>query len=257
MKLTTNISEALIEIINENIAPIDGLEVGPWLSPREVFNYREIFPQYPFYFHGGNIIDGVGIIPGTINKIGKYLQVTNSPWISLHITFLFPGIRRLFIRNNWRIPNINIIDAVNLFITKVKRTTSMLGVVPLLENLDPIKGYANVEIQPSIINRILQETNGRLLLDIGHARLSAERLEMTPEEYIAKLPMEKVDQIHVSGPRERNGVLFDAHEPLQGIDYRLLNFVLTQTKAKVITLEYIRNKELLLDQLLRIREIII
>jgi uncharacterized protein (UPF0276 family) len=54
----------------------------------------------------------------------------------------------------------------------------------------------------------------------------------------------------------RKGRLVDAHEPLQDVDYALLDFVLENTHPQVVTLEYIRERELLRDQLFRLRSIL-
>jgi uncharacterized protein (UPF0276 family) len=44
--------------------------------------------------------------------------------------------------------------------------------------------------------------------------------------YVRGLPLARVVQVHVSGPRMRGGQLVDVHEPMQAIDYELLDFVL-------------------------------
>ena len=92
------------------------------------------------------------------------------------------------------------------------------------------------------------------LLDIGHARVSAATLGADVHGYLADLPLERVVQIHVSGPRMRDGRLVDAHEPLEDADYALLDWVLARTQPQVVTLEYIREREALSRQLGRLRE---
>jgi uncharacterized protein len=255
MILTTNISKPLIQLLNEGKAPIDALEFGPWYSIQEIIEFRKNYPNIPLYFHGGDIINGVGVIPGQIKKIRRYIQASNSPWLSLHITFLLPGIRRLFVKRRWYIPKIPLIDSPKEYVNAIKKLNHDLGIPILVENPDPIEKYTNIEKNIEIIQKILQETNSYLLLDIGHARLSAQRMGISPEEYISQLPMSKVTQVHVSGPREKNGVLIDAHEPLQEIDYKLLEFVLGLSNPKVLTLEYIRKSYELQEQLIHLKAI--
>ena len=79
---------------------------------------------------------------------------------------------------------------------------------------------------------------------------------MAERDYLLQLPLERVVQIHVSGPRIKNGRLFDAHDTLQEEDYALLEFALQRTQPRVLTLEYIREKTALHEQLLRLREMI-
>jgi hypothetical protein len=290
MKLTTNLSGPLIALWRGHEAPIDGIEVGPWISPRNISESRSSFqgiPRgnppgttrvdarfghadmalppsarhnnasgFPFYFHGGNIINGVSVVPGALRRIQRYLEVTASPWLSLHITFLFPGVVKIFRKRNWKFPSIDPDRGTRGFIQKVQKLASRVNVPILLENPDPIPLYKNPEIQTDRINQILGATHSRLLLDTGYARLSAEAEGMTVEEYILKLPLDRLDQVHVSGPRMRDGRLFDAHEPLQEVDYALLDFVLARANPKVLTLEYVRRIDPLREQLNRLRGII-
>jgi hypothetical protein len=101
-KPTTNLSDPLLALLAEDGAPIDGVEVGPWFRPREIAAYRKRFPQLPFYFHGGDLLNRVGFIPGAVRNIREYLHVAESPWLSLHITFFPIGLRALLVRTGLR-----------------------------------------------------------------------------------------------------------------------------------------------------------
>jgi hypothetical protein len=91
---------------------------------------------------------------------------------------------------------------------------------------------------------------------MGHAQVSAAVLGMVVRDYVNRLPLARVVQVHVSGPRLRAGRLVDAHEPLQARDYDLLDFVLARTDPQVVTLEYIREREPLREQLHRLHMIL-
>ena len=84
-----------------------------------------------------------------------------------------------------------------------------------------------------------------------HSGYSSFSYDIT--DYLNQLPLEHVTQIHLSGPRENNGRLFDAHEPLQEEDYRLLEFTLGKCAPQVVTLEYVREPEALRAQIRRLR----
>ena len=86
---------------------------------------------------------------------------------------------------------------------------------PLLNN-----GF---ESAPATIRRVLSTLDTGLLLDLAHARVAAAFQQMTVEDYLMALPLGRVWQIHVSGVREVDGMLRDAHEPLQEADYEILN----------------------------------
>ena len=92
IQLTTNLSEPLLQLIHDDEAPIDAVEVGEWFTPQQIRDYRRMLPTLPFHFHGGNLISRVGLIPGTLSRIAAYVRFTESPWISMHITMWLPGM---------------------------------------------------------------------------------------------------------------------------------------------------------------------
>jgi uncharacterized protein (UPF0276 family) len=126
-----------------------------------------------------------------------------------------------------------------------------------LENLDYNPGGAYEHVcEPEFIAAVLEESEVDLLLDLAHARVSASRLGFSIADYLMRLPMERVRQVHVSGPRLRDGVMVDAHEPLLEEDYTLLRELLDLTAPLALTLEYDRNETALKEQLGELRAIL-
>jgi len=257
IQLTANLSDPLLELVRTNAAPIDAVEVGPWFSVRQIRDYRRVLPELPFYFHGADLIDRVGVIPGALSSIAAYLHCTASPWVSMHITPWLPGMVWLMLRRGWRMPLPNPERATRRLIRQVRRLARSTQVPVLLENMDPLPfdGY-DFEVQTGLITQVLEGAECGFLLDIGHARVSAAVLRVDVHDYLSDLPLHRVVQVHVSGPRMRDGRLVDAHESLQEPDYALLDFVLERTQPQVVTLEYIRKREALQEQLCRLRGIL-
>jgi uncharacterized protein (UPF0276 family) len=255
IQLTANLSDPLLELLRDGEAPIDGVEVGPWFSLPQIRAYRTALPDVPFTFHGGDLIDRVGWVPGAISRIAAYLHCTGSPWVSMHITLWLPGFLWLMLKRGWRAPLPDPARATRRFIRQVKRLARAVSVPVLLENVEPLPfdGY-DFEVRTERITQVLEETDSDLVLDVGHARVSAAVLGVDDLDYLSGLPLERTAQIHVSGPRVRDGRLVDAHEPLQEIDYALLDHVLARSSAQMVTLEYIRERDPLREQLLRLRD---
>jgi uncharacterized protein (UPF0276 family) len=257
IQLTTNLSDPLLGLIHDDEAPVDGVEVGPWFSVRQIRRYQQMLPRLPFYFHGGDLIERAGLIPGSVAKIASYLRCTESPWISMHITMWLPGMVWLMLRRGWRMPLPDPDRATRRFVRQVRMLARAVRVPVLLENMEPLPfdGYDR-EVRTERIAKVFEETQCGLVLDTGHARVSAAALEVDVYDYLNRLPLDRVVQIHVSGPRVRDGRLADVHEPLQEIDYALLDFVLTRTHPQVVTLEYIRERSALAEQLCRLRGVL-
>ena len=257
MQLTTNLSDPLLELVRRDEAPIDGVEAGPWFSVRQIREYRRRLPALPFTFHGGNLIERVGIIPGAVRNIAAYQRVTASPWVSMHITTWWPGMVWMMLRWGWRMPLPHPERATRRFVRRVGKLARSLRVPVILENVAPLpfEGY-DFEVQPERISGVAARTGCDLLLDLGHARVSASTLGMDIGDYLRALPLDRVVQVHVSGPRVRHGRLVDAHQPLQQVDYDLLDFVLARAMPRMVTLEYIRERDALREQLVRLRRVV-
>jgi uncharacterized protein (UPF0276 family) len=255
--LTTNLSEALLELISPGCAPVDGVEVGPWYSVAQIAEYRSELPDLPFYFHGGDLIAQVGWIPNAFRKTAAYLHCTASPWVSMHITMWLPGMVWLMLRRGWRLPLPDPERATRRFVRQVRRLARALQAPVVLENVEPLpfEGY-DFEVRTERIKQVLRASECGLVLDIGHARISAAALGVDVYGYLDDLPLDRVVQVHTSGPRLRGGRLVDAHEPLQAVDYALLDYVLERVCPQVVTLEYIREREALSEQLRRLRDIL-
>jgi sugar phosphate isomerase/epimerase len=218
-----------------------------------------MLPDLPFSFHGGNLVAQVGIVPGAVARIAAYLRCTGSPWApspwaSMHLTLWPPGMLWLMLRRGWRLPLPDPDRSARRLVRQVATLQRALGVPLLLENTPglPWQGYG-FEAEPERIAAVLEESGCGLLLDTGHARVAAAAMGVDVHDYLERLPLERAMQLHVSGPRTRDGRLVDAHEPLREIDYALLDGLLARTHPQVVTLEYIRERDALREQLHRLR----
>jgi uncharacterized protein (UPF0276 family) len=132
--------------------------------------------------------------------------------------------------------------------------------VPLLaENMPPWKRDRPAYVfDPGFISCVIERVNCALLLDLAHARVSAHRRGEPARDYISQLPLDRLVEIHVSGPRPSTtgDRLLDAHEPLQEEDYALLAWVLERAQPQAVTLEYGRDRAQLEAQLLRLQELL-
>jgi uncharacterized protein (UPF0276 family) len=257
IQLTTNLSGALIELIRADQAPIDAIEVGTWFSVKQIRRYQRHLPGWEFHFHAGTMIVKVGVVPGTIRRLKAYLLCTSSPWASLHLSLLPPVHLWLALRFGWYLPSPDLDWATRRSVRRVAKLAAAIDAPVILENMPSLEaGRYTFEGEPDRITAILEITNCDLLLDIAHAQVAAGALGMDMYDYLNSLPLERVVQIHVSGPRMRDGYLYDAHESLHESDYALLEWVLARTRPQVLTLEYFREREALREQLWCLRGIL-
>jgi uncharacterized protein (UPF0276 family) len=251
--LTVNYSKALVQLVRGGDLRVDGVEVGGYLSPAQILVAQRELPGVRFEFHASRL----GLFPFTRRILDAYLKVTQSRWISCHISMLSPLEVNLGMRWQKYVLFTRPEQAQQSLIQNVRRLSSTASLPVILENMpgfpDPRHKF---ECDPIIINRILQATGCGLLLDLGHARVGAMHHGVSPEAFLELVPLDRTRQIHVSGPRLRNGVLYDAHEPLSAEDYALLKWTLARTQPEVVTLEYYRDLEALREQVLHLQKML-
>lgn len=184
-----------------------------------------------------------------LSTTGTALTGTRAPWLSVHFGFSAARVR---FENSMQ-PASEVLsreDIVLSFSTTILALKAALNVPLLLENLDYNATGAYEHIcHPEVIREALEATDTLFLLDLAHAQVSAARLGYELGAYVEALPLERVRQLHVSGPRAREGTLHDAHEPLRPEDYALLEAVLQRTRPWAVTLEYSRDAGALREQL--------
>jgi uncharacterized protein (UPF0276 family) len=105
-----------------------------------------------------------------------------------------------------------------------------------IENFDHIDRYGDL-IKPEIITELLNETGCDFVLDVSHAYYASRGLRIDLYDYLRKLPLEKVVEIHINGWIENeNGRM--CHTIIHEEAYQALREVLLHCKPKIITVEY-------------------
>lgn len=246
-----------IDLVARGSLQVDYLETGGHYVERTVGQ----LPEQPLLLHNGvyewslgdpRAIERPDAVPLTLRR----LERTRAPWLSVHLGFSAAEVAF----DEWMRAASPAMRRDELLANICRNARALAEAIPvplILENLDYCPGGAYEHIcEAEFIAEVVAETGVGLLLDLAHAQVSAVRLGVPIGDYLARLPLDRVRQIHVSGPREVCGVLADAHETLRERDYALLREVLGRTCPAAVTLEYSRDAAALLEQVGRLREIL-
>jgi sugar phosphate isomerase/epimerase len=118
------------------------------------------------------------------------------------------------------------------------------------ENLNyfPTGAYERV-CEPDFIRRVTEAANIGLLLDIAHAKISAHYMGYhDPMDYFFQLPLERVQELHVSRAGFLNGSLEDLHEAPEDFEFDAVNRIIGRAPNTIfLTVEYYRNPDILCD----------
>lgn len=178
-----------------------------------------------------------------VEKMKEILKKSRTPYISGHIC-----------TKNLTQTRKQTIEAIK---ENVKQYKQIFGKNIALENI-PYREYYNhcvYLLEPELISQIVYENDCMFLFDISHARKAAEFLNITFEEYVSKLPMDRVVEFHLAGMTEKpDGTKIDYHGKLNVEDYDFLKRAIKKYPTlKYITLEYgvyfPKEKQYLLDGL--------
>lgn len=180
------------------------------------------------------------------------IRRAGTPWFSLHLGFASERVRF----DAHMLPESEPLgrdDLLTRIVESVRRAKTYLDLPLLLENLDycPEGAYEHV-CDPTFISEALEETDCGLLLDIGHLVVTASWFETDPQALLARMPLERVVEVHLSGPRPLDGNagrLDDVHDEVGEREVRLLRSVLEQARPKAVVLEYRREARALREQL--------
>lgn len=84
--------------------------------------------------------------------------------------------------------------------------------------------------EPEYLTQVVQQTGCGLLLDISHAMISAHHLGLTAQEYMSRLPVQQLRELHFAGVHNLDGWLQD-HLPALPADWEALSWVLQRVQS--------------------------
>jgi uncharacterized protein (UPF0276 family) len=245
-------SQSLIDLLTAGDVSLDRIVVCPRHTEAQLQEARSHRPLLlhempaPFALNRSDPFD-----PTIVNQIKERAAGVESPWLS---TGLIAE------------PAAGMIDAgsrqsrsqVYLNVCRnALRLKQQLPVPLLLANpgcrIDSAHAYA---CEPLFITAVLDAVDCGFSLDVAHARTSARHLGFDEERYFRSLPLFRVRELQVSGPRPQDNAADDARKPLREPDWRALSFVLARTKPEVVVLSYTQDRDRLRDQLRRLQSLL-
>ena len=124
-------------------------------------------------------------------------------------------------------------------VTHGKRLQEWAGIPLLLENFNyhPTNAYEYI-CEPGLFSYLIDEIGCGVLLDLAHARISAHNMGWTdPTLYLEALPLNKIQEVHITRPGWQGDQMVDLHQPLQADDFDLLGWVLDHAPVQAVTIE--------------------
>ncbi len=191
-----------------------------------------------------------------LSRVSTVAQRANAVCVSDHLAFT--RVRGIDLGHLNPIPLTP--DMFERVCAKVNRVQQFMGRPMMLENITTHLQLADPLDEAVFLSALASATGCSILLDITNLYVNARNSGFDPAEYLGRLDLGQVGQIHLVGYSERNGRLHDEHaRPVQQELLALLAAVLTRRPDIGVLLEWDRNQPneaALARELSRVREVI-
>jgi uncharacterized protein (UPF0276 family) len=239
MKLAINYSPQTAELLAKQRVEFDLYKTTEW--PEMI---AEAQKQCPATVHfplmaGRHNIDAVGI-----PLIEDRLATTATVYVNTHLAPHAKDFDMVFDTRDKRYLE-PLVEAMETDIVRMVEHFGSEKIILENANYDPNYQVPVLVIYPEVITRVVDKTNCGFLLDLAHARMSAVYLGIDMKEYINRLPLYALRELHVAGTRyvEEQKRLVD-HYPMTDDDWALTEWALDNIhkgewpEPNVVALEY-------------------
>lgn len=239
MQLAVNYSPQAAALLDAGQIQLDLYKCPDW--PEMIETARA---QRPVYVHFPLMAGRANIEKVGWQQINTLLDSTQTPFVNTHLA---PRASDFDMPLDTTEPAHAraLVDAMQQDIRRMARRFGRERII--LENApwDPTYEVPRPALEPEIISQVVYDSGGGFLLDLAHARIAAAYLGADPREYIARLPVDRLRELHIAGTLydEAQGRLVD-HYPMSPADWELTGWAFEQIRRgawrqpRIVALEY-------------------
>jgi uncharacterized protein len=220
---------AFIEVAPENYMRRGGLFPASLASCAE---------RWPIVTHGLTMsLGGVDPISAEyLATLAQFVRDVRTPWHSDHLCFTVAGGTV----THELLPLPFTAEAAEHVAVRVMRAQDALGIPMAVENISYYAHPGRAEMdEADFASAVVRRAGCSLLLDVNNVYVNAKNHGFDPRAMIAKMPLDRVVQIHVAGHDPSDpALILDTHaEAVTGDVYDLLAFTLEKTGPIPVLLE--------------------
>ena len=171
---------------------------------------RAILEREPILTHGLAMSVG-GFDPwdeAYLQDLGEFILHSGTPWHSEHLCFT--SVDGSCLHELLPIPFTR--EALRHTITRVRGLQSRLPVPLLLENITYYVELGNAEMdEADFVSAVLEGADVGWLLDVNNVYVNALNFGFDPKEWLSRMPLERVAQLHIAGHRKFGDLTIDTH----------------------------------------------
>jgi uncharacterized protein (UPF0276 family) len=191
-----------IEVISENFMVAGG-------RPREIL--RRVRRDYPVALHGVSMSVGSadGLRDDYLARLRALVDEIEPFILSDHLCWTRFGAHN----SHDLLPLPYTAEALDVVCANVARAQDVLGRRMLIENPSSYVGFAHDEMSEwEFLAQLVARTGCGLLLDVNNIHVSAVNHGFSSADYLAAIPFDAVEQIHLAGHMQGAQGLIDTHD---------------------------------------------
>jgi len=219
-----DLAPAFLEVAPENWMGIGGY----W---KKIFN--KVAEQYPIYSHGLSLSIGSPeeLDWEFLKKVKNFLHEYNIKIYSEHLSYSKCDNAHLYDL----LPIPFRMDAVKHISERIKSVQDFLERKIAIEIVSYYTPVAAEMSEVEFISSIVKEADCNLLLDVNNIYVNGFNHQYDTKEFIEKLPLDKVEYIHMAGHEQvAPDLIIDTHgEPIIDPVYELFDFTVQKLPQKV------------------------
>ena len=169
--------------------------------------------QYPVALHGVSLSIGSdsGVKEDYLAKLKKLIERVDPIIVSDHLCWS----QGPFGNSHDLLPLPFTKEALNRVLENIDIVQTFLERPILLENISYYLRYKESEIEESkFIVDVCQKSGCKLLLDLNNIFVNSENHGFDPISFVDSIPVEIIGQMHLAGPSQEKGFLFDTHSSI-------------------------------------------
>lgn len=222
-----------VEVITENYLPEPGLP--PLLSRQRLRQLRE---AYPTALHGTSLnlgsTDPLG--ENYLQRLEALVRETDPMWVSDHLCWT--GVGGVSTQDLLPIPYT--VEAVDWVVDRIRRVQDRLKRRILIENLSTYVDFKHSEMKEwEFLSEVANRSDCGLLLDLNNVYVNSVNHQFDPLDYLTRIPVERIGQIHLAGHTVKDGYLIDTHDaPVCSQVWDLLKWSVARWGARSTMIEW-------------------
>ncbi|HOY23111.1 MAG TPA: DUF692 domain-containing protein [Cellvibrio sp.] len=191
-----------LEILSENYLIAGG---------KPLYYLDQIAERYPLVMHGVSLSIG-SVDPLNqvyLRDLKRLAQRIKPKWMSDHLCWT--GTQGINLHDLMPLPYTE--EALAHLVARITQVQDFLGQRILLENVSSYLTYQHSTISEwDFLSAVAQQADCLILLDINNIHVSAHNHGFDPLTYLAAMPSDRIQQIHLAGHLNKGDYSIDTHD---------------------------------------------